>query len=370
MKVNHLAPLLLLAACSAPHSVPTVERQLQSYVPTWANGQQIPASFPNSNFGQSGPMYQKLPASPTIASNSQSVMSYYYSSTADSEGGWVDANSAQAVYDYNYPVYVAKATDPIVTVWCTGCSSPSFAVNLPMLAKPAGGTDHHLAVIEPNGVEYDFWDVSTVYYPYQTGDPLSAQGDSAFYIDGLPGSLDPYYVAPGFNSAAATAGGIAVSEGQIYVSELQAGIINHALSINMPCGSNAWVFPATQVTGICANGQGMPLGSRIWWAPTNAATASMNLGRDMTTILNALHNYGGYFTDNGGGSNGAGSGLGTKIESQEVYWLYGGGVDPVLNYVSSNSEWSHVVAGTLNRYLLSVPSSSLNLTANMKLLAP
>ena len=34
------------------------------------------------------------------------------------------------------------------------------------------------------------------------------------------------------------------------------------------------MYPSSQTTGICANNAGIPLGSRVWWQPGDAQTAS------------------------------------------------------------------------------------------------
>jgi hypothetical protein len=277
------------------------------------------------------------------------------------------------VYDYNFPVYTASSGDPLVTIACTGqadCADGGVQIHVPSLANHAGGSDAHLAVIQPNGVEYDFWLVSSN-PPYVNGSRLSAGGAAHLNLNGS-GSI-----APGFVVGGATAGGIALSIGQIYTSEFAAGSINHAISVVMPCGTTTtplWVFPATQITGTCAGSQGMPLGSRLWWAPSDAQTNSMPLAHDMKTVLIAMHHYGVFFTDNDNGSsgiNGQGGGMGPHIENQEPYWTYGMGIDPALNYASSAPGWTHVVTSSgVNRYLLVSSGSTVDFLDNLKLLAP
>jgi len=223
-----------------------------------------------------------------------------------------------------------------------------------------------------NGVEYDFWLVTSV-PPYVNGSKLVSQGCGSLYLSGA--NSGPTFIAPGFGFEMATAGGIALSAGQIYTSELAAGVINHAIAYNLPCESIGWVFPATQQTGTCANGNGVPLGSRIWWSPTDTATNAMNLPRDVKTILIAMHHYGGYFTDNGNGTsniNGQGGGIGTKVESNQPYWVYGGGVDPALNYVKSSPGWNHIIVSSANldRWILVTTGAQVDFLHNIKFLDP
>ena len=375
--LNQAAPIS--TPTIVPTSVPTpVTTIAPTPVPTfaagtfWTNGKQIPALFANSNFGASGPLYQLLPVSPVIASYSASAVSYYFANNAgDFNVGLVDSNNQQGQYDYRFPIYVASLADPLVTI-VGPCVENGGQIHLPALAKQAGGEDHHLGVIEPNGVEYDFWLVTSV-PPYVNGSKLVSQGCGSLYLSGA--NSGPTFIAPGFGFEMATAGGIALSAGQIYTSELAAGVINHAIAYNLPCESIGWVFPATQQTGTCANGNGVPLGSRIWWSPTDTATNAMNLPRDVKTILIAMHHYGGYFTDNGNGTsniNGQGGGIGTKVESNQPYWVYGGGVDPALNYVKSSPGWNHIIVSSANldRWILVTTGAQVDFLHNIKFLDP
>jgi hypothetical protein len=376
-----------VVASSAPTSVPgsvsvSASLPVSATVPagslvSWSNGAQIPAWFLNGDFGASGPLYQQLSAAPQLDPNSANEVSYYFAGNApEFEAGWIDANKSQAQYDYNFPVYVASASDPLVTIFCNNvspapCSDGGVQIHMPALARQAGGEDHHLAVLEATGTEYDFWLVSSN-PPYRNGSRFSASGESHYSTAG--GGSGANYVAPGFDVGSATAGGIALSDGQIYTSELSAGVINHAISLTFPCSTNAWVYPASQATGTCANGQGMPLGSRVWWQPTDAQTNMMSISHDMTTVLIALHHYGGFFTDNGSGSvniNGQGGGMGSRVENQEAYWLYGNGSDPALAHAANSPDWLHITgASGLNRYLLTVLGSSADFLDNLKVIAP
>lgn len=385
------AGILLLSACgigAASSAAPPNKTDIASAPPNvaaiapagapplfaWSNGEQIPASFPAADFDASGPLYQRLPASPQLDPQSAQDISYYFAgTTSEFEVGSVDINKNQAGYDYNFPMYIASPSDPLVTIVCGNLSCPDGGaqINMPALAQQAGGTDHHLAVLEPNGTEYDFWLVSSN-PPYSNGSRFNAAGEGHYSTGG--GGSGPNYVAPGFDVESATAGGIALSIGQIYTSELATGVINHAISLVFPCGANRWVYPASSATGMCENGQGMPLGSRVWWQPTAAQTNAMSLPRDIITVLTALHTYGGFFTDNdsnGNNVNGGGGGMGSRLENQEPYWIYGNGTDPALKYAAGAQGWNHVTASNgVNRYTLAVPAGSADFADNLKVIAP
>jgi hypothetical protein len=340
------------------------------------NGEQVPTAFLNHAFNASGPFYAQLPAAPQLDTGGTSAIAYYFAGRPGLQVGWIDGNNAQKQYDYSFPIYTASASDSLVTIACNhvavvSCVDGGIKIYLPALAEQAGGGDHHLGVIQPNGVEYDFWLV-TSNAPYANDATLSAAGEAHFVVNGENSGAN--YVAPGFEIGAATAGGIALSIGQIYTSELAAGVINHAISLTFPCGTHTWVYPASQTTGICAYGQGMPLGSRVWWQPNDAQTQAMRLSRDMQTVLIALHHYGGFFTDGGSAGasiNGSGMGMGTRLENQEAYWIYGGGADPALTYAADAPGWTHVTtADGVNRYVLGADGGTLDLLDNLKVVAP
>jgi hypothetical protein len=326
----------------------------------WALGASVPASFPATAFGASGPLYQQIVTVPKISSNSAKEAAFYFGSKPYFTVGFIDSNSAQAKYDYTFPVYPARLTDPLVKVVCQWCSDSGVSIHLPALARQAGGSDGHLSALQPNGVEYDFWGVSSN-PPYANGSTLKALTESSYNVNGT--SRGPRYVAPAFNSAGATAGGVALSVGQIYPSELAAGVIAHAIAISLPCSNASWVFPATQTTGICANGQGAPLGTRLWWKMSDNSTNALNAPNDLKTVLRALHHWGGFFIDGGG--------LGSRLANSEPIWLYGNGVNNDLSYAQHAPGWQHVVGSNgVDRWLLQASGNAIGVTKYLVFLDP
>ncbi len=365
---------MLLTSCGTASSVTPVSLNTPVHskntlsVVTWSNGQQIPASFGNTNFGATGPLYQLLPTSPKLESN-QSGIRYYFTGNTVHNLAWIDGDSSQAQYDYSFPVYQAGPNDQTVVIHCASggtCSDNGVTIQLPIWAQAAGGGDHHLAVLQTNGIEYDFWGVQSN-PPYHWLNNLTAANESKFNSNGT--NNGGYYVAPGFEYYASTAGGIALTAGQVYISELQSGLIHHALNITLPCGNGTYVWPATQISGQCSGGSGVPLGSRVWWQLNHSQTISLGLSWDMTVVLFALHDYGGFYTDSGGGTgvNGSGAGFGIRLENQEPYWIYGNGVDPVLNW-AINQNWNHVTGSGINRYMIGTIGGSLDILDNLKLI--
>ena len=60
--------------------------------------------------------------------------------------------------DFAHPVYLAAATDPLVTLG-SGCGSGAGTtgsqIHIPAKARPTISTDAHMGVIQPNGDERD-----------------------------------------------------------------------------------------------------------------------------------------------------------------------------------------------------------------------
>ena len=94
---------------------------------------------------------------------------------------------------------------------------------------PAGGADGHMAVLQPDGWEYDFWQVQSK--PAAGGTlVVSHGGRTRTNGDGLGSDA----TAAEFGLAAGIVGG----------DEMTAGHIDHALFVNARCTSGHSVYPA------------------------------------------------------------------------------------------------------------------------------
>ena len=72
------------------------------------------------------------------------------------------AGSAGTSSDCGHPTYYAQPTDPVFTLHATGGGRNAIEgtrIRIPDAARPAGGGDGHMTVVEPDGWEYDFWQV-------------------------------------------------------------------------------------------------------------------------------------------------------------------------------------------------------------------
>ncbi len=244
------------------------------------NGQPWPSSFcpyaGNSpwNEGTAGHAHD---ATATAALHTGSYLTSTVSVDSDSPGP----------NDFSHPVYLAAGSDPNVSISCTqygcwdnGASVSSLQALIPSAARPAQGSDHHFGVIQPNGTEVDCWDTS-----YTGGSTLSAAICTTGSITGA-GVLNP-----------SATSGAALAAGLIRASELQSGVIPHALFMVTSC-TNGFVYPGTSAASQCGGGAGIPIGAWIHLNMTDAQIVASNAGTQ--AVLMALAHYGGFVLDTGG----------------------------------------------------------------------
>jgi hypothetical protein len=235
-------------------------------------------------------------------------------------GNLVAGNSGTSS-DWQHPTYYAQPSDPVFTLTWTGGgpgSTNGMQIRIPDKARAAGGGDHHLTVVEPDGWEYDFWNVT---YKQPGGGVLKYGGGGRTRIDG-------YGLASG-----GTAAGFGNLAGVIREQELAAGHINHALFIVVKCtarntafgygeklmGSSSYVYPATHSGSGCPTDSTSlpPMGAHFVLAMSDAQIAVLAVPWWKKVILTALAHYGGYVGDTGG------SGFNFQFESSSTYTSFG-----------------------------------------------
>jgi hypothetical protein len=220
------------------------------------------------------------------------------------------SSSPPGTGDFSHPVYLAAASDPMVTIscgqygcWSNGQSVSSLQALVPSLARPAGGSDHHFGVIQPDGTEVDCWDTS-----YAGGSTLSASICTTGSIAGT-GSLDP-----------SATSGAALAAGMIRGDELKRGVIPHAVFMVTSC-TTGFVYPGTSNASQCGGSAGIPIGAWIHLNMTDAQIAASNAGT--RAVLVALAHYGGFVLDTGGSSD-----MWFMCEDQEQYASFGESAPP------------------------------------------
>jgi hypothetical protein len=300
------------------------------------NGQPWPTSFrpycvnATKNPAAPCPLNNALPDSgATLASGSSQIISAM-SSAGDLEFGFFRGEDSGA-----FPVYIAKLTDPVVTVTCTQyCQSSSVSINIPSQARPFAAIcpgDCQMAVIEPNGTEYGLYGQRPA---YNGGSTLSVIGLAWANITGT--GVDPNgmsLTSPGRGGGDVANGLMMATMSEPTVAEISSGTILHAININIPCESGQ-VFPGSNAEDCASNFgyTGPPAGSRFQLVLTNSqinGTASNSIGYVAANaapwekaILIAMHNYGAYASVTCGRA--CGDRVNIYMENGTQYTAFGG----------------------------------------------
>ena len=218
--------------------------------------------------------------------------------------------------DYSIPIYTVPATQPTVSVSIApGChSDPGLiaqfrAVPIPPEASPANGSDHSLVIWQPStDTEWELW----VAQRAPSGGWSACWGGRMTHVSTSNGAFpSPYGVA---------ASGLAYLGGTIKVSELRAGEIMHALSVNLVhTTAGSQVAPANRNDGNSTAADAIPEGTRFRLDPTIDVT-KLGLGPAGVVIARALQRYGMIVTDTSGA-------VVVVAEDGESY-VAGGGTNP------------------------------------------
>jgi hypothetical protein len=290
-------------------------------------------SFSASNFpdacwrpySANSPFNRALPANPTIASDSASIIANLTANNVNFEGG--QGQFAFTSDDSRDGVYYSRTTDPVVTINCTyywgpGTCTGADQVNIDgrQIHIPAGampqdnGSDMHMTVVDQaDQDEYDFehatWSADHRTLNVWAGAEIPAGPNLG---TGLGGG--------------GTAAGFSTLAGLITEPELASGAINHAIAINVPCTSGS-VYPAqgdnglpcTKVQGQNNTGTAAPLGTLFQLNMTDAQIANSGAPAWEQTIMTAMAHYGMYVNDTDGIGN-----IELEAESDVSYTSLGG----------------------------------------------
>ena len=257
-------------------------------------------------YSASSPFNRPLPANPTVASDSASIIANLTANNVNFEGG--SGQFAFTSDDGRDAVYYSRPSDPVVTVHCTyywgpGTCTGANKVNVDgqQIHVPAGampqdnGSDAHMTVVDQaDQVEYDFMHAS-----------WSADHQT---LDVWSGAQIP--AGPNLGTGlggGGTAAGFSTLAGLITEPELASGAINHALAINVPC-SNGSVYPAQGANGFACSklggendgGSAAPLGTLLQLNMTDAQIAASGAPTWEKTIMTAMAHYGMYVNDTDG----------------------------------------------------------------------
>jgi hypothetical protein len=231
--------------------------------------------------------------------------------------------------DGGVPIYWSQPSDPVYTLHCLkpwgNCALEGLQIHVPAEAQPTGGVatpgndhDAHMTVIDQqSGWEYDMWNVWS-----KSDSTISFSWGGKTRIDG--NGLGGGAVAADFASIA----------GPIRVAELRDGLINHALTMVVPC-TDSKVYPASN-TGISCSDAGLPdslsipMGSHFQLRMSRSRIRRLDVPSWKKTILTALSTYGAYVAD----TTGVADQWGFETESAQSYTSFGQ-PDPWVQYARS-----------------------------------
>ncbi len=314
-------------------------------------------------YSEASPFNRPLPAEPQLAPNSSAIVNQLMS-WGEARGlvvGQPEGNDE----DYGHPVYYASPEDPLYTIHCTrwthSCPIEGMQVHIPAAARPASGTDAHMAVIEQqNGWEYDFWQVHTQPLPPAGGTIDISHGGRTRW--GTPG-------ATGLGSGA-TAAGFGLEAGVIRAEEwasatAEGGAINHALFMSVRCTGGDSVYPAApgttgQSCPISERAEAPPLGTHFYLDMSAAQIDALPVPEWKRPILKAMAHYGLFVGDTFGGSSNS---FGLSAESDTQYRSLG---LPGL-YAELGKEWG---VGTYNGAYVFDIASGVNWARYLKVVEP
>jgi hypothetical protein len=266
------------------------------------------------------PFNKLIPASPSIYSGSADAITKLLVSV--NGPGHILCNQLTGESTFHTVVY-SGPNDPEYTINVTGFASEHLdgqVIRIPEGTVPTDGSDGHLCVVDPStGWAYDLYESTT---PSGSGGTLDVYSGGVSKVDT---SADATLISLDLDEdgtfGGATAAQVGLLAGIIRAEEMEAGEINHALFITIPCGSPdpEFVAPATKGGTFCGdNIDRIPMGARLWLDMTESAVNALSVPTWKKTILHAMRRYGMYFMDTGGPSA-----FGIHIEADETYSAFG-----------------------------------------------
>ena len=251
-------------------------------------------------FADSSWLNTPLPDNPRLTGNSAAQVASLMGTDGKGNGdGTVHPlePTTSAANDYYHPFFFSSSADRSYVIHCTrtgeiACPIEGESVRIPAAASPAGGTDHHLVILDQdNNLEWDFFGVRSIANGVLT---TATAGKEPMSGDGNP-------TRPASCSDAACVG---LTAGMIREAELAAGAINHALFIVVHCTNTATVFPGNPSNaGTSCADSNIPTGQWFRLNASHSEIESLPVAPWQRTILHAMHDYGMFVGDEG--SNGA-----------------------------------------------------------------
>jgi|tagenome__1003787_1003787.scaffolds.fasta_scaffold20983245_3 hypothetical protein len=258
-----------------------------SPAPTLVPPASVPRLFaPDSVWN--APLVPTVPLDPSNATLVRTLQNTVAQNIAAGWGPWIGTDGTS-------PLYTVPADQPTVRVtldagaWNGALQQALRAVPMPRNAQPAAGPDGHLTVWQPSTDR--MWEL---FQARRMADGWHASyGGAMANVSRSPG----YYDAsswPGLSqpSWGATATSLPVIAGTIMIDELKAGVIPHALALNIPWAKpNIYSWPAQRTDGQSTDPNAIPEGARFRLDPT-VDIARLNLPPMTRMMAVAAQQYG------------------------------------------------------------------------------
>ncbi len=244
-----------------------------------------PTTLYQIEYSASSPFNQKIPANPTLAPNSATLVKSLIRD-ANNSGMYI------VVDKWTVPVYYADANTPRYNVtltasWARWYATKMNGVPIPNWAAPDPQDDGSMTVVDVStNCQYDFWQAKK-----QNGQWSASWGNS----------LKSNEVGIFPKGLSARGSGFALLAGMIWPDELKNGKIEHALAFSYNyTRSGGPVSPATESDGESLAADAIPEGARIQLDPA-LNLDNLNLTPYEKTIAKAMQEYGMILGDNSSG---------------------------------------------------------------------
>jgi hypothetical protein len=211
------------------------------------------------------PLPANAPLDPANATLTNTLRSTAAQNMSAGWGPWIATGETS-------PLYVVPANQPTVPVrldagaWATGLQQTFGSVPIPATAQPAAGPDAHMTVWQPSTDKlWEFFKASKKADGWHAsfGGAMNSVSQSPGYFDASswPGLSEPVW--------GATATSLPVIAGTMMIRELQAGVIPHALAMNIPWAKpKTYSLPAQRTDGASTDPNAIPEGARFRIDPT------------------------------------------------------------------------------------------------------
>ncbi len=296
-----------------------------------ATGTTVPATTINTSmiFGASSFWNAKLSSTTGIDANSYTIVSHLVAQTKIA-APWFNT----AKYSTPYYIVDSSVTPKVsvsivkngVTMSYTKLHTESIkGVPIPAGAVPAAGTDGHITIYDKATDKlYEYWQLKNVNGKWQAswGGILANASTSNGVMPTVTNA------AGGKEAWGATATGLSAIGGTIFLKDLKAGKIPHALALAIPyLTKGMFKSPATRTDGYITGGNSIPAGTRFKFPASVYIDPSWS--PLMKMMVTAIRDYGVVLRDTAGAVTFFG----------EDPKQYGSG-DPYAAYYGGQPKWS------------------------------